>query len=238
MTRLNRKTGFTLIELLVTIAIIAIIAAILFPVFARAREKARQTVCMSNLKQLGIAWRMYADDHDETFPLYMCNTRGNMGYCAICPPFAKHPTAWPVAMWPYYKNSDILVCPSSREVIPQAPHSLIDRTTTPHSAMSYNTNGMVMERSLAGIPEPSRSVILVCHGWTNGQLGYRPFKAPWTSIGWDCASYPRQHNGGANVLFVDGHVKWLIPEQFSYYPHSAQHGHLFHDQAVDILPYA
>ncbi|MFO7946564.1 MAG: DUF1559 domain-containing protein [Armatimonadota bacterium] len=64
-----RRTGFTLIELLVVIAIIAILAAILFPVFARAREKARQTSCISNLKQIALATMMYADDHDETFPI-------------------------------------------------------------------------------------------------------------------------------------------------------------------------
>src|SRR5437588_7739 len=60
--------GFTLIELLVVIAIIAILAAILFPVFARARENARRTACISNVKQIGLAWMMYVQDYDETFP--------------------------------------------------------------------------------------------------------------------------------------------------------------------------
>src|SRR5262245_11847086 len=64
----NRRGGFTLIELLVVIAIIAILAAILFPVFAQAREKARQTTCTSNLKQMGNAMLMYVQDYDETFP--------------------------------------------------------------------------------------------------------------------------------------------------------------------------
>src|SRR5438445_10640700 len=63
-----RKSGFTLIELLVVIAIIAILAAILFPVFARARESARRATCLSNLKQLGTAFQMYAQDYDETYP--------------------------------------------------------------------------------------------------------------------------------------------------------------------------
>ncbi len=65
---MQRKSGFTLIELLVVIAIIAILAAILFPVFAQAREQARKTTCLSNLKQLGLGLFMYAQDYDETFP--------------------------------------------------------------------------------------------------------------------------------------------------------------------------
>src|SRR5690348_3498076 len=63
----TKPTGFTLIELLVVIAIIAILAAILFPVFAQAREKARQTACLSNLKQIGLGTMMYAEDYDETY---------------------------------------------------------------------------------------------------------------------------------------------------------------------------
>src|SRR5438034_806664 len=73
----NRRRGFTLIELLVVIAIIAILAAILFPVFARAREAARKTNCLSNLKNIGLASLMYVQDYDEQFPWLMMDNRSN-----------------------------------------------------------------------------------------------------------------------------------------------------------------
>src|SRR5579871_6638620 len=79
MTPLRKRRGFTLIELLVVIAIIAILAAILFPVFAQAREKARQATCLSNLKQLGLAFLMYASDYDGNFPAPITNYGASHG---------------------------------------------------------------------------------------------------------------------------------------------------------------
>ena len=92
------RRGFTLIELLVVIAIIAILAAILFPVFARAREKARQTSCLSNLKQLALGGLMYAQDYDERWHLYRTYVTGS--------------DMWPYNIEPYLKNTQILRCPS------------------------------------------------------------------------------------------------------------------------------
>ena len=77
--------GFTLIELLVVIAIIAILAAILFPVFAQARNKARQTACLSNLKQLGTGFAMYTQDYDETMPIWTSNACGSNGLSCATP---------------------------------------------------------------------------------------------------------------------------------------------------------
>src|SRR5258708_24865158 len=83
----KKPRAFTLIELLVVIAIIAILAAILFPVFAQAREKARQTVCLSNLKQMGLAVMMYVQDYDENYPLQTTEANyGWFGYPGPTPP--------------------------------------------------------------------------------------------------------------------------------------------------------
>ena len=88
---MRRCKGFTLIELLVVIAIIAILAAILFPVFARAREKARQASCLSNEKQLALGLLMYCQDYDEQMPAS---------------------DDWATVIYPYIRNSEILNCPS------------------------------------------------------------------------------------------------------------------------------
>ncbi|MDR3707388.1 MAG: DUF1559 domain-containing protein [Capsulimonadaceae bacterium] len=90
--------GFTLIELLVVIAIIAILAAILFPVFATAREKARQTACLSNLKQIGLAVVQYEQDYDESAPCGVSQTNKLMG--------------WGGNLYPYVKSTAVFVCPS------------------------------------------------------------------------------------------------------------------------------
>jgi prepilin-type N-terminal cleavage/methylation domain-containing protein/prepilin-type processing-associated H-X9-DG protein len=104
---MHQRKGFTLIELLVVIAIIAILAAILFPVFAQAREKARQTTCTSNLKQLSTAIMMYYGDYDESYPMsvYAGRTTAN----APCAYTAQ------AALEPYLKNKNIYECPTAAQ---------------------------------------------------------------------------------------------------------------------------
>ncbi len=99
-----QRAGFTLIELLVVIAIIAILAAILFPVFAQAREKARQIACVSNEKQLGLAFVQYIQDNDETYP------RG-MNYSTATGSYASDPAGWAGEIYPYVKSTGVYKCP-------------------------------------------------------------------------------------------------------------------------------
>jgi prepilin-type N-terminal cleavage/methylation domain-containing protein/prepilin-type processing-associated H-X9-DG protein len=96
----QQRRAFTLIELLVVIAIIAILAAILFPVFAQAREKARQTACLSNLKQISTALIMYQSDYDSQYPPSQLGTGANL-------------VSWPTMIQPYIKNQDVFVCSST-----------------------------------------------------------------------------------------------------------------------------
>jgi len=106
----TRRTGFTLIELLVVIAIIAILAAILFPVFAQAREKARQTSCLSNLKQIGLGFMQYVQDNDETYPL--------VDYNATV--FGSQPVMLN-GLDPYIKSHAVWFCPDNSDFYKTSP---------------------------------------------------------------------------------------------------------------------
>lgn len=120
-TTKRRSAGFTLIELLVVIAIIAILAAILFPVFAQAREKARQTACLSNMKQMGTAAMMYVQDYDGTF-FGARQTRIEGHTQASYPDLPTDSiVTWKNVIQPYIKNVDVFSCPSNPVGRPTGP---------------------------------------------------------------------------------------------------------------------
>ncbi|MCW3095778.1 MAG: hypothetical protein JWL77_1396 [Chthonomonadaceae bacterium] len=179
----RRKTeGFTLIELLVVIAIIAILAAILFPVFAQAREKARQTSCISNLKQLGVGYIMYTQDYDETFPLpcQAPDRQNNVYFSPATPnlyvgrgPGTSYPdwygTQGANVIFPYTKNYAIWACPSGalkEQFNPPASTSFVPGVTPTH--ITYNYNGLLGASSQAVINSAADVPLL----WEGGRIAY------------------------------------------------------------------
>jgi len=182
------RLGFTLIELLVVIAIIAILAAILFPVFAKAREKARAASCQSNLKQIGLAAVMYVNDYDEQ------NPRTN-GYVSTATLLTRK-TEWFMSIQPYASNKQIFVCPSQPT---NRIYSGGTNSTGWGGGCNYGWNVWMNGNAIAGIREVS-STAEVTELNNNYYYRYNDNSRGWT---------PRRlHNDGFNVAFADGHVKW------------------------------
>jgi prepilin-type N-terminal cleavage/methylation domain-containing protein/prepilin-type processing-associated H-X9-DG protein len=202
---MRRNRGFTLIELLVVIAIIAILAAILFPVFAQAREKARQTTCVSNLKQIGTGMMMYVQDYDGSYPLFDFNSC-RPGYDAI----------WTNEVLPYTKNDKIFLCPS----IPNgysttngaAAGAAWKAGTCPGAIKtSYMMASFMTNVNEAAIPKTSEQVYIFdgvggSNLWDKAQVCGAPVGSALASS-WTCR-FLMVHNSGSSVLFADGHAKW------------------------------
>jgi prepilin-type N-terminal cleavage/methylation domain-containing protein len=211
------KRGFTLIELLVVIAIIAILAAILFPVFARAREKARQASCASNQKQIALGLIMYASDYDEAFPgFYYCATAAD----------------WPLLMWfdasrPYVNNDDIYKCPSggwSRKSGSNYAGTPLDISYHVNEYVCRGGRGSFSNR-IGDITHPAETLLTFdavrAARWCAHPMGRarddncyaRPAGVPKNPAGGITEDQSR-HNDGAN----DGHVKWVKGGTWEQYP--------------------
>ncbi len=194
--------GFTLIELLVVIAITAILAAILFPVFSRARAQARQTACLSNVRQLSLAIQMYTQDYDEMLIPSAHRLPGGG-----TPPGTL---IWPAYLAPYVKNTDVFTCPDAKSASHYAQvweergrlsiglnRDLEDRSSNLSYSLAmfeYTADTIALADSTPGNtdpPERARGFQVQADRQPNTQSG----------IG-------ERHSNGTIVGLLDGHVKW------------------------------
>ncbi len=230
------RCGFTLIEMLVVLAIVALLAAVLFPVFSHVREKGRQATCVSNLHQLGLALSAYTIDYDEQFPtskIAVVNTTN---------------IAWAGQVYPHVQNTGIFRCLTD------------DTAGAGLPVVSYGLNlNLAAASSLAALAAPARTILLFevsgdaaqvtdyAEGQMNGSNppqvsasgnGLNGGLANLTGLGVDSAQYatgvldnsqaitvlppdleqyqnPGRHSGNANFLLADGHVKWTAASQIS-----------------------
>ncbi len=231
MTRI-RRSGFTLIELLVVIAIIAILAAILFPVFAKAREKARQASCLSNAKQMGLGFMQYLSDYDEKIPDTMMNY----------PAGVANSVPWYWNIYPYTSNLDIFNCPSwgfSTAIWPAISgkpggairtggYGAIRQVMGYAGSLGYSSSGTNAwaspnpglsgyDKSIAAMTVPAEN-LLVIDGtnfyldrdfWTRTDNASQPSAAIANKYNNAYYVVDSRHNDGANGIFADGHAKWL-----------------------------
>jgi len=186
------RRGFTLIELLVVIAIISILASILFPVFSRARSKARGTACGSNMRQLALAIRMYAEDADGVLPLWSLIGGSPTGGTP-----SGYPYTWDEQTLAYYRNKDILYCPEN-------PFG--------RGLRSYALPRYASGVELGRFPDPVNTVCLFEKGmyefgvWDDATgENVHQSHASRDQSGYSEVPF---HNEGKNFAFIDGHTKW------------------------------
>ena len=226
---MRRKIGFTLIELLVVIAIIAVLMAILMPALNRAREQGKRATCLNNLKQLTLAWIMYADGNDDNL------VNGDTGEYSIHPdetPWVlkdweagmtvvqKRDAILKGALWPYVKSLKIYKCLTVSKIVRSGSQEEILRTYSVSDSMNckdWSGMGAVMIKKRMDIPNPAyRIVFLDDGGTTPSALG------GWTvqvtlEQWWDPP--PIRHGDGTTFSFADGHSdyhKWKDPRTIEF----------------------
>lgn len=220
------NTGFTLVELLTVIAIIALLAAILFPVFSQARARGHQTTCLSNLSQLGKAFGMYMQDSGGFIPTW-CIIHNNPGN----PPSnisATNSLTWDVTLMPYMRNTDIVRCMSNPNSMGRRARAYaIAQYTQKRVDGQINTGWAALRGAYQDeIPAPTRTVLLYEKGgWRPGAwgdaLGQNVFE---THSHKESEDYPEDadwledmfHFEGKNFLYLDGHAKFSTGGQYPF----------------------
>lgn len=223
------RSAFTLVEVLVVLSIIAVLAAILFPVLGRARESARRSSCQSNLRQIGLAFLQYTQDFDENYPLTTATTLGGgMSYTPA--------SSWTTSTQSYIRNAQIYRCPSdnaarwdSARLPPDAPPF-----TTSYVLNDWFSAGRIGAfASVSASSEPAREIILAEKAENLAAMlaeadhfhpqfwGTPPELASGMApLLWNAATGTpielavKRHFDGFNALFADGHVKWGRFERF------------------------
>lgn len=206
----SRGRAFTLIELLVVIAIIAVLAAILFPVFAKAREKARQTSCLANIKQLGLAVQQYTTDYDGVFPISYQDAAGGPGTAA------QIPLTWPNRIMAYIKSNQLYACPADLRKpnvdFPGCRPILQSYAWNRFMGIDIPAWGYYNELHEAQIAAPAQ---LVAFGddssdWLAAGYGgrFNTLDSPDWFEAFHVEIFAGRHNQGDNIQLADGHAKW------------------------------
>ncbi len=233
----DKQRGFTLIELLVVIAIISILAAILFPVFARARENARRTSCLSNLKQIGLGIMQYAQDYDERYPMnywwadpgssiagVSCTTAGLTG--TPCSKYTVNTgsggvgfgrfVTWMDLIHPYIKSVQVFDCPSATKpeggVYPPYGFNAAFSSTNYANNFDFRDGTPPVRRSfhLGEVVRPAE-VFLIVDSETQYNINTTPLGVRnYINSTPDAVRYKiqRLHMEGMNTMYADGHAKW------------------------------
>ena len=245
MTRPVSRTraAFTLIELLVVIAIIAILAAILFPVFAQAREKARQTSCLSNLKQLGTAGVMYTQDWDETWPQTFL--KGYGGFIWTVPLLSDTPedaemerTLWAGALVPYLKSPDVYACPSSAD---DYVHSGVTLNDAQGYKFTYYINGYLNSWPSAKSGAPASVIAFSEAQGKEAIVGWQlAWPLPLTSAGGEMPEFlPGEAAGSACGSAADqraGAFGWSLQYRSTRWTHGRGQNYAYMDGHVKWQP--
>jgi len=221
----GRVHAFTLIELLVVIAIIAILAAILFPVFAQARDKARQTACLSNQRQLGIASVAYAQDYDETYPMTDYDAGARINWYVEVEPYIKAGLSTSNQSSGSGRYLAVYVCPSLDRMAQEDPSwfarsgnaaPVALRSYGPNPAVFVSNRGksvangnLVAPIALAQVASPGSVVMLAPDGGSVPEVSGQDDGYSNNSVhvqGFMLAR--RRHGGGENFSMADGHAKY------------------------------